>query len=206
MRTLNHPAAPLLKEYASQGCPVDVGRDWTLEELEAAMKKGPHASALEPFDPSTEKNLVCHPNLPLFAVTNAYKGKPSVVMQATGDLVCTAFYYLLRIEEYTMKTKRKKKTRTQQFRVKDLTFFKYGKDGKLQPLASDATDEEILSAEAATLRISNQKNVHAGICIHHLPHSNCGKQGSMPSQGAGKTVHPHKAKHKEQKRLYLHVL
>jgi hypothetical protein len=48
IRALDHPAAPLLKEYASQGCPVDVGRDWTLEELEAAVEKGPHSSALEP--------------------------------------------------------------------------------------------------------------------------------------------------------------
>ena len=48
MRALDHPAAPLLKQYASQGCPVDVGRDWTLEELEAAVEKGPHSSALEP--------------------------------------------------------------------------------------------------------------------------------------------------------------
>ena len=48
MRALDHPAAPLLKEYASQGCPSDVGRDWTLEELEAAAEKAPHSSALEP--------------------------------------------------------------------------------------------------------------------------------------------------------------
>ena len=48
MRALDHPAAPLLKEYASQGCPVDVGRNWTAEELEAAVEKGPHSSSLEP--------------------------------------------------------------------------------------------------------------------------------------------------------------
>jgi len=48
LRALEHPAAPLLKEYASQGCPVDVGRNWTLEELEAAVEKGPHSSSLEP--------------------------------------------------------------------------------------------------------------------------------------------------------------
>ncbi len=95
--------------------------------------------------------------MPFFAVTNAYKGQASVVRQATGDLVCFACYYLLRIGEYTTKTKSKKKARTQQFRIKDVTFFKYGKDGKLQPLASNATDKEILSADAATLRISNQK-------------------------------------------------
>ena len=48
MRALDHPAAPLLKEYASQGCPVDVGKNWTAEELEVAVEKGPHSSALEP--------------------------------------------------------------------------------------------------------------------------------------------------------------
>lgn len=119
------------------------------------------------FDPPTEKKLACHPDLPLFAVTNAHKGEASVVRQATGDLVCIAFYFLLRIGEYTTKTKRKKKTRTRQFRIKDVTFFKYDKEGKLQPLAKDATEEEILNADAATLRISNQKNGHAGACIHH---------------------------------------
>ena len=47
-RALDHPAAPLLAEYAKIGCPVSVGRDWTLKELEAAVEKGPHKSALEP--------------------------------------------------------------------------------------------------------------------------------------------------------------
>ena len=42
-----HPAAPLLRQYASRGCPVDVGRDWTLEELEAAVARGPHQSSRE---------------------------------------------------------------------------------------------------------------------------------------------------------------
>merc|ERR1711906_109486 len=53
------------------------------------------------FDPPTEKKLACHPDLPLFAVTNAYKGRASAVRQATGDLCCIAFYFLLRIGEYT---------------------------------------------------------------------------------------------------------
>ena len=65
------------------------------------------------------------------------------------------------------KNKTEKKTRTRQFRIKYVTFFKYGKEGKLQPLASDAMDEETFSADAVTLRISNQKNGHAGACIHH---------------------------------------
>ena len=47
-RAQNHPAAPLLRDYAKRGCPVSVGRDWTLEELEAAVTRGPHSSALVP--------------------------------------------------------------------------------------------------------------------------------------------------------------
>ena len=43
-----HPAAPLLREYARQGCPVSVGRNWTAAELQAAVDRGPHASALKP--------------------------------------------------------------------------------------------------------------------------------------------------------------
>ena len=43
-----HPAAPMLREYARRGCPVDVGPDWTLEQLEAAVARGPHTSALKP--------------------------------------------------------------------------------------------------------------------------------------------------------------
>ena len=37
-----------MKQYATKGCPVDVNRTWTLEELDAAVERGPHASALEP--------------------------------------------------------------------------------------------------------------------------------------------------------------
>ncbi len=46
-RACNHPAAPILKEYASRGCPVEVGRNWTMAELEAAVKRGPHVSAMK---------------------------------------------------------------------------------------------------------------------------------------------------------------
>ena len=38
---LNHPAANDLITYATKGCPVDCGRDWTIEEITAAVTKGP---------------------------------------------------------------------------------------------------------------------------------------------------------------------
>ena len=44
--TLHHPAAPTLLECAAKGCPTDTGCQWTRDELEAAITKGPHSSAL----------------------------------------------------------------------------------------------------------------------------------------------------------------
>ena len=43
---LHHPAANLLKEWATYGCPTQTGKPWTREELQAAIKRGPHRSAL----------------------------------------------------------------------------------------------------------------------------------------------------------------
>ena len=45
---LLHSAAPMLLEYAQSGCPVDCGRQWSKDELQAAVEKGPHISALLP--------------------------------------------------------------------------------------------------------------------------------------------------------------
>jgi len=45
---LHHPSAAALLQYATSGCPVMPGRDWTFEEIEAAVLRGPHVSALEP--------------------------------------------------------------------------------------------------------------------------------------------------------------
>jgi hypothetical protein len=45
---LEHPAAPLLLELATLGCVTDVGDQWTMELVEAAIKHGAHPSALLP--------------------------------------------------------------------------------------------------------------------------------------------------------------
>ena len=44
----HHPAAQDLLKYAMQGCPVQTGKPWTKELMQAAITKGPHASALVP--------------------------------------------------------------------------------------------------------------------------------------------------------------
>ena len=43
-----HPAAPLLEQYSQRGCPVDVGKDWSKERIEAAIKRGAHISTKNP--------------------------------------------------------------------------------------------------------------------------------------------------------------
>ena len=45
---LNHPAAASLLEYAYNGCPVDCGKNWTTEQMEAAILRGAHPSAKVP--------------------------------------------------------------------------------------------------------------------------------------------------------------
>ncbi len=100
-----------------------------------------------------EKKLACHPDLPAFACINGYKGKESARRQATGDLCLIEFYYLLRVGEYKTKAKRRKRTRTRQLHLKDITFFKRNKAGVMVALPWDAPEEDIMTADAATLRI-----------------------------------------------------
>jgi hypothetical protein len=41
----SHAAAPLLNSYAQQGCPVNCGPDWGIEQIKALLTRGPHRSA-----------------------------------------------------------------------------------------------------------------------------------------------------------------
>ena len=126
------------------------------------------------FDPPTEKKLACHPDLPSFACAWGHRKGTSAHQQAVGDMILIAFYFLLRIGEYTTKTRRKKKTRTRQFREQDVTFFTKNKRGDMLALPRTASDESILNADAATMRISNQKNGSAGACVHHTAITDAG--------------------------------
>jgi hypothetical protein len=43
-----HPAAHVLLEYATKGCPTNTGAPWSRQLMQAAIDKGPHVSALIP--------------------------------------------------------------------------------------------------------------------------------------------------------------
>ena len=48
-KAFHHTATNDLLHYATTGCPVDCGKDWTVTEMQAAVDKGPHSSALDPI-------------------------------------------------------------------------------------------------------------------------------------------------------------
>ena len=67
-----------------------------------------------------------------------------------GDLILIAFYYLLRVGEYTnqWRTKRAKRTKqTVNFRLCDVAFFKKDETGVLRQMRSTCTAEERLTAD-----------------------------------------------------------
>ena len=92
------------------------------------------------------------------------EGVSSIIplQQALGDLICIAFYYLLRVGEYTYKPP-KQRTHTQRFRIKDVIF--RWSDHTI--IANTAPLADLLLATHATLCISNQKNGKRGQCISH---------------------------------------
>ena len=91
----------------------------------------------------------------------------SAKTQAAGCLSLIAFYYLLRVGEYTKPRmvirngKRIRATRTVQFTINNVGFFK---NGKIIPRSSSL--EILMSCDAATLKINNQKNGRMGDTIH----------------------------------------
>ena len=90
-------------------------------------------------------------------------------MQATGDLILIAFYYLLRCDEYTATRyvlrcdgTLKQATRTKQFTAGSVGFWKEGCQ-----LLHNSTLQLLLKADSSTLKITNQKNGRMGKNIHH---------------------------------------
>jgi hypothetical protein len=62
---------------------------------------------------------------------------------AIGNLTMIAFYYLLRIGEYTTKGTHNNSKQTEEFKMGDITFFTKDKQGNLPGLPRDATADLI---------------------------------------------------------------
>ncbi len=112
----------------------------------------------EKEDPPTRKMLPIETDVPQLLVEMGYSTSGTAHTQAIGDLALIAFYYLLRIGEYTVKGKRNNTKQTVQFKMEDVTFYKHTKSGQLRCLPKTAPYELVLSADSATLKLDNQKN------------------------------------------------
>ena len=117
-------------------------------------------------DPPTMKKLPLGIDVPEYISLCSMQPHATAQEHATADLILIAFYYLLRVGEYTVKGTRQQTKQTVQFRMMDVTFFAHDKLGRLQQLPRSAPAHAILSAHSATLKLENQKNGWKGVCIH----------------------------------------
>ena len=122
-------------------------------------------------DPPTEKKLPVEANIPEYLCHIGMCSSATPLEVTAGDLTLIAFYYLLRVGEYTCKSTCNNTKQTVQFRVKDVTFFWYV-NGALCQLPWDAPDDIIMSAHLATHKLDNQKNRWKGMCIHQEHNGN----------------------------------
>ncbi len=116
------------------------------------------------------------PSVPQLAVPVAVPEKVAIdayttscpKQQAIGDLAIIAFYYLLRVGEYTHpryvthRNKRIRATRTVQFTVANIGFHKNGKH-----VSKRSSLEHLLTCDEGTMKITNQKNGRRGQTITH---------------------------------------
>ena len=115
-------------------------------------------------DPPAKKMLPVDIDVPNYLEELGRQQSATPLMAAVGCLTLVAFYFLLRVGEYT---KCSGDTQTEQFRVKDVRFFAMstvtGREHQLHPGASN---EKLMAATSVTLRLENQKNGWKNVCVH----------------------------------------
>ena len=118
-------------------------------------------------DPATSKKLPVEADVPELLVKEGLRPGATQRSKAIGDQTLMAWYYLLRNGEYTIREYGAIDKQTEQFRVKDVTFFRHNAQGRLYQVPRTAPELEIMTAHCATLKLDNQKNGWKGVCINH---------------------------------------
>lgn len=118
-------------------------------------------------DPPTDKKLPVEVDVCEWLIQLAQTIGATALMMTVGDWSLIAFYYLLRIGEYTIKRSRNESKQTKQFKMEDVTFFSGTELGHIRKIPFDAEDAIILTADSASLKLDNMKNGHKGVCVHH---------------------------------------
>ena len=95
----------------------------------------------------------------------------SELEKAVGNLGLVVIYYLPRIGKYTVKQYKDITKQTEQFKMPDVTFFKYCKRGRLRRFGRNTKDKHIMMDDGVTLKIGNQKNGWKNVSIFHEENS-----------------------------------
>ncbi len=110
-------------------------------------------------DPATKKHLAVPVEVPNY-IFRTTRNSTDRRMKAVGEMTLVAFYFLLRVGEYTHHGNGQR--RTQQFRLQDIRFFTKDRAIPLEQLHQDK-DQVALVA----LTIDNQKNGRRGEVLSH---------------------------------------
>ena len=151
------------------------------------------------LDPPTIKKLPVEADVPELLSTVGAMPTANQLDSAIGDLALIAFYFLLRVGEYTIKSTRNHTKQTVQFRIADVTFFKHDSHGQLKQLSRLAPLTDIMSAASATLKLDNQKNGWKGVCIHQETN---GEPIHCPVRALGRRI-AHIRRHSHDTLTYL---
>jgi hypothetical protein len=111
-------------------------------------------------DPAPKPQLA----LPVTTIEHAgayHQAPHDALTRATADLTTIAFFFLLCVGEYTM-PRRNVRTRTEHFRVQDVTFCRND-----LVIPNTAPLDQLALAESFTLYLDNQKNGQRGATIYH---------------------------------------
>jgi hypothetical protein len=123
-------------------------------------------------DPPMIKKLPVQADVPNLLVSMAYNGSSKDKEKALADLAMIAFYYLLRVGEYTVKRTQNSTKQTVQFKYEDVTFFCKNNRGQLRCLPQNAPVDLISIVDGAMLKLDNQKNGWKGVCVYHKMNGN----------------------------------
>lgn len=120
------------------------------------------------------------PNSTVLWIAHHFGMSPNPRLRTVANLVVLAFFFLLRVGEYTASTDKREK-QTVPIRRQDVKLWR-----NHQPLDHGLPFEELIKADAVTIRLENQKNGFKGAILHHCASG----RALCPVRSAVLLVHP----------------
>jgi hypothetical protein len=120
------------------------------------------------------------PSSTILWIAQYFGSATSVRLRTVANLVVLAFFFLLRVGEYTRSTDKRTKL-TVPIRRQDVKLWHQG-----HLLAHDLPLATLLTADAVTIRLENQKNGFKGAVLHHY----ASRRALCPVRSAVLLVHP----------------